>query len=245
MRTNAGVIGDIQESTKIYRIFPRDRFLQLFKENLNALVLPSKWQDPFENMFLKAEVVTATGERGGFGFHNDVYGQCWTLETASDAMWQIYSRENDAVRVRTTVGKLLGSLRAIHGIWAAETCFIGRVKYLNEKQLITFGETVFKDGLSGEAIAISLLAKRTAYKHENEVRLIYLERMATHHTGGIYKYELDPRTIVDQIMVDGRTTYEDFAPFREEVSRLTGLPNEKIKRSLLYTPPRGFVIHLR
>lgn len=230
--------------TRIYRIFPRNRFLQLFKENQNALVLPAKWDDPFENVFLQADVVSANREKGRFGFHDDVYGQCWTLETASDAMWQIYSREKDAVRVRTTVEKLISSLMSAHGKWAAATCFIGRVSYLSESKLKEFGRTAFKDYSGSEAIARSLLVKRRAYKHENEVRLIYIERSGTKHGNGVYTYDLNPRDIIDQVMVDGRVSYQEFVPFKEQIMTLTGLSDKQVKRSLLYRRPKGFLVEI-
>lgn len=244
MPQGPNIIGDISLTTKIYRVFPRNRFLELFNENRNALISPAGWDDPFENVILKAEVRTRNGEKGSFGFHGDVYGQCWTLETASDAIWQIYSKDKDAVRVRTTVGKLLGSLSAAHGDWANATCFMGRVEYLSEEALRKFGRTVFSGGLNEPAIARSLLVKRKAYKHENEARLIYIERTNTKHPDGVYKYTLEPREIIDQVMVDGRVTYDDFLPFKKEVMKLTGLSGKQVKRSLLYHPPEGFVVEL-
>lgn len=234
----------IGPETRIYRIFPRDRFLQLFQEEKNALVLPTMWDDPFENAILKADVRTPNGELGHFSFHSDVYGQCWTLETASDAMWQIYSRNSDAVRVRTTVGRLIESLSASQDDWAHVSCFIGRVEYMSEKRLRRLGSTVFKDGITPEAVARSLLAKRRAYKHENEVRLIYFERSNTKHPKGVFKHALDPRSVIDQVMVDGRVPYKEFLPFKEEVMKLTGFPEKMVKRSLLYRPPKGFVVEL-
>lgn len=241
---NAGIIGKITEDTRIYRIFPRKRFWQIFREKRNALVTPTSWSDPFENVILKAEVVTSVGERGRFGFHDDVYGQCWTLETASDAMWQIYSRNENAVRVRTTVGRLIDSLRAVHGQWADSTCFIGRVEYLSETKLKDFGRSVFKNYLGADAIARSLLVKRRAYKHENEVRLIYIEREDAKHANGVYSYRLEPRSVIDQVMVDGRVTYQDFLPFKKRVMKLTGLADVQIMRSLLYRQPDGFVVEI-
>lgn len=244
MPTKSNIIGKIDENTKIYRLFPRDRFLQLFKENRNALVHPAKWDDPFENVILRAEVVTSSGGKGKFGFHDDVYGQCWTLETASDAIWQIYSRDKNAIRVRTTVGKLLRSLCASHGDWASATCFIGRVKYLSESKLRSFSRAIFRDGLGAQAIAHSLLVKRNAYKHENEVRLIYIEREDFKHPNGVYSYELEPRDIVEQVMVDGRVSHDEFLPFKEEVMKLTGLSENQVKRSLLYQQPKGFLVEV-
>ena len=48
---NPSIIGNLEPQTRIYRIFPRVRFFELFKEQRNALVQPRKWQDPFENIF--------------------------------------------------------------------------------------------------------------------------------------------------------------------------------------------------
>jgi hypothetical protein len=245
MPISDNIIGKIDKDTKIYRIFPRTYFLQLFQENRNALVLPTKWKDPFENVFLKADVVvSATGEKGKFEFHDDVYGQCWTLETASDAMWQIYSREKDSVRVRTTVGKLFASLCDRHNDWAHVSCYIGRVEYLTETDLKEFGRTVFKSFPPSEAVARSLLVKRRAYKHENEVRIIYFQPSDTKYTNGVYSYSLEPRSIIDQVMVDGRVAYSDFLPFKKQVMELTGLSASQVKLSLLYRQPKGFVVEV-
>lgn len=244
MDLHGTIIGKLSPETRIYRIFPRKRFLELFNENQNALVLPTKWEDPFENAILNAEVRTASGEVGRFGFHDDVYGQCWTLQTASDAMWQIYSRAKDAVRLRTTVGKLLTSLGSTQNQWANTTSFIGRVHYHSERRLKEIGRTLFQNDDRESSIARSLLMKRKAYKHENEVRLIYIERTPEKHPNGVFKFSLEPRKIFDQVMVDGRVKYKDFLPFKEKAEALTGLPPSQIKRSMLYRKPSGFVVEL-
>ena len=91
-------------------------------------------------------------------------------------------------------------------------------------------------------IARSLLIKRMAYKHENEVRLIYIEPGKTIHADGLYKYEIEPTAIFDQVMVDGRVPYEEFVVLKNRIAKRTGLSKHRIKRSLLYTSPRGFVV---
>ena len=91
MSETVNFLGDIAETRKSTRFSKREYFFELFEGRKNALVLPSKWQDPFENVILNAVVRTASGESGKFSFHEDIYGQCWTLHTASDAMWRIYS----------------------------------------------------------------------------------------------------------------------------------------------------------
>ncbi len=244
MSKTAHFIGEIDRDAKIYKILKREYFFELFEDKKNALVLPKKWQDPFENVILNAEVRTASGETGRFSFHEDVYGQCWTLHTASDAMWQIYSEKKNALRVRTTVGKLIDSLCAAHGNWADATCFIGKVDYLSEAKLKAFARTIFKDGITPAAIARSLLVKRNAYKHEREVRLIYIERKYKKHANGVYKYDIDPHALFDQAMIDPRVLYGKYVPFKKQVMKRTGLSDNQIMRSLLYRQPEGFVVDI-
>jgi hypothetical protein len=237
-------IGEIDRDTRIYKILKREFFFELFENKKNALVLPKIWQDPFENVILNSEVRTARGETGRFSFHEDVYGQCWTLHRASDAMWQIYSEKKNAVRVRTTVGKLIDSLCAADGNWADATCFIGEVDYLSETKLKAFGRKIFKDGVTPTAIARSLLVKRNAYEHEREVRLIYIERRNKKHAKGVYKYDIDPHALFDQAMIDPRVPYVKYVPFKEQVMKRTGLSDNQIMRSLLYRQPEGFVVEI-
>ena len=241
--TNRSFLDNIKPETRIYRIFPQDRFFRIFEEKKNALLRPNKWQDPFENVFLQSRVKFPNGETESFVFHHDVYGQCWTLERSSDAMWQIYSTNRDAIRVRTTVGKLISSLRAVHGNMADVRCFIGRVKYQSVKELEEFGKNMFVWHSGTEAIAHSLLVKRNAYKHENEVRLIYIAPDETRESDWIYKYDLDPLTNFDQAMVDGRLAREKFRVLTEEIASRTGLSKRRIHRSVLYDRPKVFVVH--
>ena len=237
------LLGSVKPDTKIYRIFPQNRFFELFRERKNALLRPAKWQDPFENVFLKSPVKLSSGETATFAFHNDVYGQCWTLESSSDAMWQIYSKSENAIRVRTTVGKLIDSLRSNHGRTAGISCFIGRVKYERVKELKEFARNMFVKHSGPEAIARSLLIKRMAYKHENEVRLIYLSPDDTADADWIYKYDLDPLMVFDQAMVDGRVEKGCFDVLKEDIASRTGLSKRRIHRSVLYDQPTGFVVH--
>ena len=237
-------MGGIGRNAQIYRVFPRDYFFALFESRRNALVLPQKWEDPFENVILKSAVVTAAGRAESFTFHENVYGQCWTRETASDAIWQIYSRKKDAIRVRTTVGRLIDSLCAAHGDGARDACFIGNVEYLRDGELNALGRTIFKRGITPAAIAHSVLLKRRAYKHENEVRLVYVERGGVKHPNGVFKYAIDPLALIDQAMVDGRVSYSDFLPLKKKIIKRTGLSARRVQRSLLYRLPKDFIVEI-
>lgn len=98
--------------------------------------------------------------------------------------------------------------------------------------------------MSAEVVARSLLAKRKAFEHEREVRIIYFEGSDIKHPNGVYKYDLDPKAVFDQIMIDPRISYDQYKICRDEIVERTGFDKSLIKRSLIYKPPDGFEIEI-
>lgn len=225
----------------IYRIISLDRMYELFSTRKNVLVSPKKWDDPFENFILNSKARLPSGEIVDLGFRDDFYGQCWTRHRASDAMWRIYSQKSDGVRVRTTIPKLADSLSVTLGKWKNIQCFIGKVKYLNNPKLMEFANTVFEGQVNPTAhlVAKTLLVKRPAFRHENEVRLLYFEK-DSEKTSVIFKYDIDPHLLIDQIMVDPRVMYPEFTKIKNEIKTKTGFKG-RILRSMLYAPPKDMV----
>ena len=113
---------DEEVNKHVYRVMSLRRFYELFSNQENVLVRPSKWEDPFENFILNAQVRLSDGTIAKFGFRNDFYGQCWTKLTSSDALWRIYSPEKTGIRVRTTVENLFASLYGPLHEWAHASC---------------------------------------------------------------------------------------------------------------------------
>lgn len=225
----------------VYRIISVERLIELFSNKQNVLVSPKKWEDPFENFIFKSKARLPDGEIVDFEFGDNFYGQCWSRHKVSDAMWRIYSPESNGVRIRTTIPKLADSLASGLKHWQNEQCFIGKVKYLNNKNMMNFANTVFKGKINPEAyeLAKTLLIKRPAFKHENEVRLLYFEKDSG-QSGSIYKYDIDPHALIDQIMIDPRLEYSDFQKVKAEIKSKTNFKG-KILRSLLYSPPKNMV----
>ena len=94
----------------IYRIYSSSRFLDLACSRKNGLVKLRLWDDPFENFFLRSEVTGPGGEKISIeNIAEDWYGQCWTLNADTDAMWRIYSHDKDGIKIRTTIRKLFNS----------------------------------------------------------------------------------------------------------------------------------------
>lgn len=158
----------------------------------NVLVKPSKWEDPFENFILRAD---------------KIYGQCWTLQTASDAMWRIYSPNADAVRIRSTVRRLLESLTQARGSSAGTETFIGKARYLSSQKLMAYAKTIqHKAHPNPGILASTLLVKRPAFKHEREIRLVFGPRSPRDHQSELFSYKINPQHLIDQVMIDPRVS---------------------------------------
>jgi hypothetical protein len=235
---------DSQLDKYIYRIISIDRLVELFENSQNVLVHPSLWDDPYENFILKSKVQESSGELVEYNFHKDFYGQCWTLHKASDAMWRIYSPNEKGVRIRTTIRDLLTSLYAYQTDLVAASSYIGRVKYLSKTQLTEFANNIFDDGsVANDNLFNSLLVKRLAFKHENEVRLLYLD-IKESENGKIYSYSVNPHQLISQFMLDPRLTKDEAKELKAKLREATNFKGE-IKRSLLYAPPKHKIIEVR
>lgn len=212
---------------RIYRFVCVQRLLELFDRKQNVLLRPDKkWEDPFENFVLRSQ---------------HAYGQCWTLHKASDAMWRIYSKNSDAVRIRSTVRKLAESLCQTRGKWAHVEAFIGRVQYLPRKELMAFAKNASQEATTSSAkmLAETLLVKRPAFEHEREVRLLFIPHDKAHAKQNTFHYPIDPDVLIDQIMIDPRMPKPDADILKQEIKAKTGFRGD-IKRSLLYAPPPDF-----
>ena len=216
-----------------------DRLFQMFDESANYLVRPSMWEDPFENFISHLQGQLPNGELVEFAQRYDFYGQCWTLLGGTDAMWRIYSRDRKSARVKISIEDLLQSL----SVYALGAPFIGRVRYLHNEDLLPWTSRVVRStkAPSLELLAKTFLVKRTAFSHENEVRLLYCA--TPKETGRVYCHRLDCHRTITEIMLDPRLSEEESASLTEIVRVRTSFKGP-IVRSTLYAPPEDFVLRL-
>ncbi|MEZ2591647.1 DUF2971 domain-containing protein [Pantoea agglomerans] len=220
----------------IYRIMPISRFLQLLEDEVLTLVKPKKWDDPFENALLNCEIETSDGEVISFAAKDSVYGQCWTFHRETDAMWRIYSHEKDGIRVRTTPRKLLTALRKAEPKNHTLNCFIGKVSYLSKSNLLSKLQSINLLNPNGAGVAESLLYKRTAFSHENEVRLIYSGKDDA-CTSDIFQFPIEPNKLFDRLLFDPRM--DDNLRMAYELAIEEYGCKVEIRRSNLYDAPTG------
>ncbi|MDD4871298.1 MAG: DUF2971 domain-containing protein [Kiritimatiellae bacterium] len=230
---------DSEKSKNIYRIMPVYRLLEMFVTKKLTLSKPCKWDDPFENFILKGQGVSITGRSFSFGSRDFVYGQCWSLNKETDAMWRIYSHDKNGVKVRTQIRKLLRSVQNSDVRYPHSSLFIGKVCYKTEQEIEEFASASFDK--SSESIAKSLLIKRKAFEPENEVRLIYHD-INRSSTGDVVQFVFDPLEVIDEIVFDSRMDehlYSVFSAWFKE-RNFSG----SLYQSKLYKPPQRFIVRI-
>jgi len=216
--------------THIYRVMPAHRLFEIFESKQLTLVQPGKWDDPFENLILKG-LISGILDRfpASKVFRNYIYGQCWTLQRESDAMWRIYSQDKNGVRVRCTIRTLLESIHHFNPDANLESIFIGKVEYLTQKDLISKLTSV--EDIYGKEAAKSLLYKRMEFKHESEARLI-----CTSGIGETQKLSIDPNKVFDEIVFDPRMNQHIYKAYSGLLSS-QGFGN-RVSKSVLYQLPK-------
>lgn len=87
---------------------------------------------------------------------------------------------------------------------------------------------------TGAGQAQTLLFKRSAFKHENEIRLIFNSQ--DKEKSDLYRYPIDPLGLIDDIVFDPRIDYKEFAKYKKDLQKI-GFKNRIIK-SILYQAPK-------
>ena len=153
-------------------------------------------------------------------------------------MWRIYAPEKNGVKIRTTIRKLYESLNKSSLILPAMSCYIGRVKYYYKKDI----EDLISDRIANRnqqkgsvSQAKSLLFKRKAFKHEQEVRLIYLDPQ-NKSEDEIYQYDCDPFALIDYITFDPRMNSRVYTIFKDHLKNI-GYQGAIVQSTLYRSPP--------
>src|SRR5262249_22076983 len=222
----------------VYRIISQERLLEMFREGVNTLVNPVLWEDPFENFIREFKGRLPSGEIVEFAQRYDFYGQCWTLRGGTDAMWRIYSSDKQSVRIKARLKTLLESF----AINAKGIVLVGKVRYLDAEGLLKWARRVLHEDRDPDVrlLGRTLLVKRAAFAHENEVRVLYF---GGDTQGNLFRYRVDPHALIEEMMVDPRLSAEQAAALVNEITTKTKFRGP-ISHSKLYAPPGELVLRL-
>lgn len=242
----------------IYRVLSADRLLETIRTGGLTMVHPTKWEDPFENL-LDSTLIGNRYPIMGSGPEADAkmmafrdkaaalrlppFGQCWTWNVETDAMWRIYSPDKLGAKIKTTPRLLIDALKESDGSSGGQHCFIGSVRYKSESAIRVDFKRMLNRLDPGDphraVIAESLMLKRTAFKHEKEVRLLYTGSSSHRDT---YFFPLDHNATIQEIVFDPRMSDDLYRAFvlalRDMGYKLT------IRKSKLYQLPRIFSVDI-
>lgn len=223
----------------VYRIFPPLGFLDVMVKKKLTLVRPSAWDDPYENILFKRTVRLPDGTLVSVeSLQNALWGQCWSLTVENDAMWRIYSPQKDGVKVRSTPRKLLQAIWKDSFDVGRIKCFIGKVDYLPEQDIVNWFADPQNVNLvlfdnTGRGPVLALLLKRIEFYHEDEVRLLYHDSHLARQS--VVQFDIDPNQLFDEVVLDSRMPPYLADTFTSTLQTL-GFKNP-ILRSTLYSPP--------
>lgn len=174
---------------RLYRIISLETFIDILHNKRERYVRPSTWEDTFEG-YLFSKIYDKDEQRKiiediyyNVCPHNYkstinnmlnlehskwfVYGQCWTTQAESDAMWRIYSYGKHSIQIQTTDTRISNLLERENGIMHK----IYRVEYdvdpdedLMHRQILQL-----KDSRN---VCEPYIHKRKAFKHESERRIL-------------------------------------------------------------------------
>lgn len=225
----------------IYRIFPLWFFEEVLRLKRLTLVQPKSWEDPYEIIgdAIAVDFDTENGRKQKIINQElpPVFSQCWSATEESDTLLRAYSRvvkdkysqrntcpKEEGVRVKTTPRKLLSALlsntpKRPEGYW-----FLGAVEYLKQDNVLNnIGITIKTNGLDAyrapENRARLLLMKREAFSHENELRVLFVQR-DTDSIREILQIPIDPNEVFEEISFDPRVDEFERKERKEVIKKL-------------------------
>jgi hypothetical protein len=239
---NNNILGNIKPDTKIYRVITLERFFELIKNNNLVLAKPKLWDDPFENLLSKTIIIDQQGFEIGFNVSNDFYGQCWTQKKECDGIWRNYASLQNGVKIQTTVQKLLNIVYNKDDNFSKINTFIGKVEYMSDKRIKDFLKNPnFLNWVldsSVKNIAKTLLIKRSEFRYEKEVRVLFASQQKENiinNTKDIKKFNLSPIDFIEGIVFAPKMDNNLFNIYQEQLIK-SGFNKKIISKSELYKP---------
>lgn len=194
---------NINENDSLYRYISLAQFLSLVENEELLLKKITLWEDTWEGL---DKQIPRRKDDGGLEYPHttladSVVGQCWTYEKDSDAMWRIYSPDKQGVMIETKAKNFFYIKGLRHAILA-------RVKYFNNDNFLEKIKEIEND--KSYRFAGTMILKRDAFKHENEVRLLVCMQSYMHDSDinawniETYGFKVNPFEFIESITFDPR-----------------------------------------
>jgi len=200
------------EKPYLHRIELLERLLQILDNKEMVMVQPKCWTDPMENIIFNARI-----KKNGVPFEhpakNKIYGQCWSYDEDSYALWQIYTTKtnNEGIAMRHPGVRITTHVDRLHLLSDNNggDFYYGVVKYLTQKELMQLPKNkeyikcLQSDEINQEHVQ-SLLLKRKSYNYENEVRILAIpdEGLIDSNNPRICRIKIEPLDFISSVRLD-------------------------------------------
>lgn len=225
----------------VYKYIPLKYLIPLVVNKKLRIDKVAKWDDPYENFFLKSYFYTyapfykrivqvSTDE-----IRNRTYGQSWTMLEESDAMWRIYSNKDDIENIAVKVKIKIDNLFNI--VYTSDECMattsIGPVNYKTDDEITNWMQGLNNIGSEFPNYAEqSILIKRTPFAHEKEVRIIISKDTQT-PAEEFLLYDIPDLNVIEEFTLDPRLEEKGEKKIIQKLEDI-GVDSYKIKKSSLY-----------
>lgn len=99
------------------------------------------------------------------------YANCWhNNKFESAAMWKLYARTNEAIAIKTNLGRLIDSVKPASPLKEEGILIVKKMYYVDLDD-----EESFPDDYNPLQPISPLFVKRKSFEHENEIRLSYIK----------------------------------------------------------------------
>ena len=224
----------------IYRFLPLNYVIEMIQDHELTIGQTQNWDDCYENFLAKATFYWGQTPVCFNSFLPCFFGQCWTRTKESDALWRIYSKDKQGVRIKTSINRLLeASINEVdYDPFSTILRVAGKVQYLTEKGIFSWINDLDKMKINSTTLVESLFIKRKEFNHEKEVRLLIQKtiKKEDEYKGTLKKHinlSIDPNIFIDEITFDPRINDKDYQTFSRVLKKI-GYKN-KINKSNLYT----------
>ncbi len=190
---------DFLGKSLLHKYMPLENALRTLDNQEIWFSNPTCWSDPFEKRFIEG-----TYDNKPFKWRGRIFCNCMTETATSEAYWKTYSHQSIGISFAIVREQLLKELERFENLY---DIYIGKAEYMQtlyiKKPLtkIPFKEPVPKLD-TPEFYARLLLLKRSAFRYEDEIRIMILKKKPTAEKGIILKYESPNTDLIRSITLD-------------------------------------------
>lgn len=199
---NISMISELDHNTRVFRYISLSKFMNIIEfESIAFSRIMKCWEDSWELPVSKIKTVDDSASIiNSLGSDSDeLFGQCWTKLDDSDAMWRVYSPDKQGIMISTRIKNLLNIDKITSG-------FIGKVHYYNE---LLDGMKYVDENYKAPSIVRDAFLKRSSFKHEEEIRITFLNRHLSKEDQvdsgiNVIKLNIEINEFIDDIKIDPR-----------------------------------------